>query len=167
MRNLTLAAGVVLLQITCLAAPPTDQQKRGHDIFVNSKKGAPCSTCHSLAGEGTAVGPDLTMLGGAATPAGMRMAILATQTVYVQNVKLANGASFPAMKGKEEGNSTEYFDLSKTPPAKRTLSKADVDSIGQNSSWKHPPESTGYSDDELDDVIAYIRYIAKGENKTK
>lgn len=165
--NRSLSAGLILLGMAGLAASQektdglTDQQKRGHEIFLNSKKGAPCSTCHSLAGEGTAVGPDLINLGGVATAAGMRMAIMATQTAYVVEVKLANGEKFPAMKGKEEGKTAEYFDLTNTPPVRRAVNKVDIDHVANNSLWKHPPESSGYTDDELKDVIGYIRYISK------
>src|SRR5579863_712938 len=90
----------------------TEQQKRGHEVFLHSTKGAACATCHALAGEGTAVGPDLTNLAAVATPEGVRVAIESTQTVYVQAVKLSD-STFPAMKVSEDSTSVQYFDLSK------------------------------------------------------
>ena len=139
------------------------QQKRGHELFVASQKGTACATCHSLAGEGSAVGPDLTMLGSLATPAGLKIAILSTQTAYVQAVKM-KGKTFPGMKAAEDAKTVDYYDLSQNPPARRKLNKSDIDSASGNSQWKHPPESTGYSEDELQDVIAYVRYAAKLKN---
>lgn len=144
----------------------TEQQKRGHETFINAKKGTACATCHRLAGEGTAIGPDLTNIAGNATPAGVRVAILSTQTVYVQSVKLTNGSTFPAMPGKEAGSNIEFYDLSKIPPVQRTVKKSDVYSSTNNAEWKHPPESVGYTDSELADIIAYLRYAAKGDTST-
>ncbi len=143
----------------------TEQQKRGHELFLHATKSAPCSTCHSLAGEGLAAGPNLTNLAGVATPEGMRVAIESTQTVYVVSVKLNNGTSFPAMKGNDDGTTVEFFDFSKTPPEARKVAKKDIDSITQNSVWKHPPGSAAYTNDELADVISYLRYVAKGDHK--
>jgi mono/diheme cytochrome c family protein len=146
-------------------ASMTAQQKRGHELFLHSTKGAACATCHALAGEGTAVGPDLTNLASAATPAGMRVAILSTQTVYVLAVKPVNGTLFPGMKVKEDSTTADYFDLSQMPPVLRTLNKKEIESTATNSEWKHPPGSADYTPDELADVIAYIRYVAKGDTK--
>ncbi len=43
-------------------AAPTPQIERGRELFTNAKKGVACKTCHSLAGIGTAIGPDMTNL---------------------------------------------------------------------------------------------------------
>jgi mono/diheme cytochrome c family protein len=158
-------AGLAASQEKKSTAGMTDQQKRGHEIFLHAQKTASCSTCHALAGEGTAVGPDLTNLAGVATPEGVRVAIESTQTVYVVAVKLNNGTTFPAMKGADDGTTVEFYDLSKTPPEARKVAKKDIDSVGQNSVWKHPPGSADYTADELADVISYLRFVAKGEHK--
>jgi len=165
-----LSGMAVLLALAGLAGSQdkkdlTEQQKRGHELFLHATKTASCSTCHSLAGEGLAAGPDLTNLAGVATPEGLRVAIESTQTVYVVSVKLNNGSSFPAMKGNDDGATVEFFDFSKTPPEPRKVAKKDIDSITQNSVWKHPPGSADYTADELADVISYLRYVAKGDHK--
>jgi mono/diheme cytochrome c family protein len=159
-------AGLSVSQEKKDSAALTEQQKRGHEIFLHAQKSAPCSTCHALAGEGVAVGPDLTNLAGVATPEGVRVAIESTQTVYVQAVKLNDGSTFPGMKGADDGTTVDYFDLSKTPPMARKVAKKDIDSVGQNSAWKHPPGSADYTSEELADVISYLRFVAKGEHKT-
>jgi mono/diheme cytochrome c family protein len=48
------------------AAGPKEQIDRGRELFLHSEKGTACATCHVLEGQGTAVGPDLTRLGGGA-----------------------------------------------------------------------------------------------------
>ena len=157
------AAGVGVSQDK--SSTMTEQQKRGHELFLHAQKTAACATCHALAGEGTAVGPDLTNLAGVATPEGVRVAIESTQTVYVVSVKLNNGSSFPAMKGADDGTTIDFFDLTKTRPEARKVAKKDIDAINPNSVWKHPPGSADYTADELADVISYLRYVAKGDHK--
>jgi len=60
------------------------QAERGRDLFLNNDKGAACGSCHALAGVGTAVGPDLKVLGSAVGPHGLVMAMHMTITAYVQ-----------------------------------------------------------------------------------
>src|SRR5438874_12729370 len=60
------------------------QAQRGQELFLKTTKGVPCGTCHNLAGVGTAVGPDLKVLGGAVGPHGIVMAMHMTMTAYGQ-----------------------------------------------------------------------------------
>ena len=94
------------------------------------------------------------------------MAIRATRTQYVQWVKLKNGKEFPGMPGaKGEDTTVQYYDLSATPPALKKLEKSDIASAGDNATWKHPPESAGYTAQQLADVIAYIKWASYGDTK--
>jgi hypothetical protein len=63
----------------------TPQIERGEALFFDPAKG--CASCHALKGRGTAVGPDLKVIGGLAPPA-IAVAARSTITTYVQNVKL-------------------------------------------------------------------------------
>ena len=150
-----------------LAAPegkPPAQAARGQAAFFDESVAAHCGGCHSLAQKGTAVGPDLTRLAHLNARA-IVMAIRATRTQYVQWVKLKNGKEFPGMPGaKDEG--TTYYDLSATPPVLKKLEKSDIASVGDNASWKHPPESAGYTAQQLADVIAYIKWASYGDTKS-
>ena len=83
--------------------PPTAQTKRGRDLFLKSPKGTACATCHTMAGIGTAVGPDLKNLTGVATPRAMVATMQMSMTAYVQQVKTASG-TFPAVHNLKEGD---------------------------------------------------------------
>src|SRR5579864_8866454 len=72
---------ILLFQAT---AGVTPQIQRGQDLFF-AEKG--CGTCHTLKGKGTAVGPDLKVLGRVGVRA-LVTAIRASRTQYVQTVKL-------------------------------------------------------------------------------
>jgi hypothetical protein len=91
----------------------------------------------------------------------MSMAIRASMTVYVQEVKPKGGTPFPGMKAADESG---YWDLSKTPPEFQKLAKGDAD-VAPNTKWKHPPEAAGYTNEQLADVIAYLRFVASGDRK--
>ena len=157
-------AAVLIAAVTaavCVyAADPPDQAKRGMELFRTSAKGA-CSTCHRVEGFGNPAGPDLSKTAAALPPRAMAMAIRATMTVYVQEVKPKEGTPFPGMKS-EDGSG--FWDLSATPPVLKKFAKGEAETA-QNTKWKHPPESAGYTNEQLADVIAYLRFVASGDRK--
>ena len=149
---------VLLLQA---AVAPTPQIERGQTLFF-AEKG--CGTCHALKGRGTAVGPDLKILGRVGVRA-LVTAIRASRTEYVQAVKLKDQEPFPGMKVSEDATTAQYYDLSKTPPELRKFAPADVESKSDNSTWKHPPAQGGYTNEQIADIVAYIRWVAAGDKK--
>jgi mono/diheme cytochrome c family protein len=134
------------------SAAPT-QIDRGEALFTDSARG--CASCHALKSKGTAIGPDLKGIS-RLSPKAIATAIRSTFTQYVLVVKLKSGESFPAMPPDEK--TTTVYDLSKFPPAAHTAGKADVASTASNNGWKHPPAVRKYTNEELADVIAYIRF---------
>jgi mono/diheme cytochrome c family protein len=143
------------------AAAPTPQIERGQTLFF-AEKG--CGTCHVLKGRGTAVGPDLRMLGKVGVRA-IVTAIRASRTEYVQTIKLKGQEPFPGMKVSEDATAAQYYDLSKTPPELRKFAPADVESKTDNSTWKHPPANGAYTNAQIADIVAYIRWAAAGDKK--
>jgi mono/diheme cytochrome c family protein len=143
---------VWLLAFFMQTAAPT-QIDRGEALFQDAARG--CTSCHALKGKGTAVGPDLKGMS-RLSPKAIAMAVHSTVTQYVQVVKLKSGESFPAMPPDEK--SAAVYDLSKAPPVEHKATKADVASMSPNNGWKHPPATRKYTNEELADVIAYIRF---------
>jgi cytochrome c peroxidase len=158
MRNIALAAA---LTFTAAAADMPDQAKRGQELFFKTAKGMPCATCHQMEGKGGLAGPDLKNIA-VATPRGMAIAILATRTSYVQELNLKGGKRYTVIQHEESPDGVVYYDLSVKPPAEMKVKKADIARLRDNATWKHPPESVGYSNEELADVIAYIKFITRG-----
>ena len=132
------------------SAVPT-QIERGEALFMDSARG--CAGCHALKGKGTAVGPDLKDIAHL-TPPGIAMAIRSTVTQYVQVIKLKSGRSFPGMPPKADTT----YDLSKRPPEAINATAAEIASITPNNGWKHPPSAAKFTNEELADLIAYIRF---------
>jgi mono/diheme cytochrome c family protein len=161
---------VIWLLMAMAAGPAADtkppaQAARGQAFFFDESNAKRCGSCHLLAGQGTAVGPDLSHLA-RLSPRAIVMAIKATRTQYVQTVRLKGGSEFPGRPGAKDDNSVQYYDLSATPPALRKLDRKDIASVGDNAVWKHPPESAGYTAQQLADVIAFIKWASYRDTKS-
>lgn len=144
------------------ASAPNPQIERGQTLFLADTG---CSTCHALKGHGTAVGPDLKLLGRVGVRA-LVTAIRASRTEYVETIKLKTGDEFPGMKAAASDATTlQYYDLSKTPPELKKFAPGDVESKSDNSKWKHPPSTGSYTNQQIADIVAYIRWAATGEHK--
>jgi cytochrome c2 len=160
MRIAILTASAVL---ACYAEMP-EQAKRGSELFFKSSKGLPCATCHEMEGKGTPAGPDLKNIA-VVGARGIVMAIRATRTAYVQEVELQTGKKYTIMQHRETPEEIICYDLNAgdgKKPAELKLKKVHIKRVRDNAAWKHPPESAGYTDQELADVIAYIKYTARG-----
>jgi len=145
------------------AQSAVDQQlQRGQALFVDTSHG--CATCHSLKGHGTAVGPDLSVMG-RLSPSAIATAVRSSVTEYVQTVKLKSGESFPGMPAGQTETTVQFYDVSKTPPELRQLERAAVQSTTDQNVWKHPPSAAGYTDQQLADIIAYLRSVVTGTAK--
>ena len=144
------------------AAVPS-QTERGEALFFDAQNG--CGSCHALKGKGTAVGPDLTGLGRLG-PQGIAMAARSTVTQYVQVVRLkSGGGGFPAMPGKKDDKVVVLFDLSKNPPEKKEVAPSDIASMTANDVWKHPPAAKKIGNEQLADIVAYIKYATTGSKR--
>src|SRR5215469_17388049 len=107
--------------------PP--QIERGQALFTDSSRG--CVSCHTLKGQGTAVGPDLKVASTLAPRAIVTM-MRSTLTQYVQTVKLKTGDPFPAMPGAKDATTIELYDLSKMPPEMHKVQQSDIESMKNN-----------------------------------
>jgi len=144
--------------------PPTAQIQRGHDLFVTSGKGVACATCHNLAGEGTAIGPDLKTMGSYGTPHVIVSTMRMTMTNYVQSFKTADG-TFPGMLKEKQGDESQVYDLSQMPPELRKLTSKQIISTERDQTWKHPPASVAYTPQEFADLIGFLRWASTGSVK--
>ena len=156
--------GMMLFSAAAQNKPLPKQVERGRDLFQNSPKGTPCATCHTMAGLGTAIGPDLKALASVVPPRGMVMAIKMDMTQNVQEVKTAAG-SFPGVLKLKEGDEVQLWDLSQMPPVLRKLTAKEIVSMARSEKWGHPPTSAGYTSQELADIIGFLKWAANGSVK--
>ena len=140
---------------------PTPQIERGKELFTNAKKGVACKTCHHLAGIGTAIAPDLTNMASNGSVHSIVMTMHMTMTEHVYRIKTA-GNSFPGILKQKYADRVEYYDLSSIPPVLRTLYVNQIVSAERDESWKHPPAKANYSQQELADLISYLKFVTTG-----
>jgi len=144
--------------------PTTAQTQRGQQLFLHSAKGTACGTCHTMAGVGNAVAPDLTTMATYAPPRGIVSTMHMSMTEHVQLVTTADGA-FPGILKQKQGDDSEFFDLSQMPPVLRKLTAKEISSIQRDQKWQHPPAAAGYSSQELADIIGFLKWAATGTTK--
>jgi len=142
---------------------PPAQAARGQAFFLDESNAKRCGSCHALAKQGTAVRPDLSRLSRLG-PRAILMAVRATRTAYADR-QVEEWRRVPRHAVAQDDTSAQYYDLSVTPPALRKLDRKDIASVGDNSIWKHPPESAGYTAQQLADVIAFIKWASYGDTK--
>ncbi len=144
--------------------PIPEQAKRGKEFFAKVPKGTACATCHAIEGIGVAVGPDLTRLAKLAGPKGLFLSINMTQTAYLQTAKVLK-REFPVMVKAKNGDVIELWDLSANPPLLNKFKTVEVEMLRFGAKWQHPPTAAAYSDAQLADVVAYLKWVANGETK--
>jgi mono/diheme cytochrome c family protein len=132
---------------------PSESATRGMELFFEEKG---CGSCHSLAGRGMAVGPDVSQI----PEDSLIAAIRATHSTRVRTIKLKDGESFPCLIGAEDGAYVHVFDLTEPPPVSRALEKAEIDSIAPVA-WSHQSVAAAYSPQQLSDILAFIRWAAR------
>jgi hypothetical protein len=161
--SLAMLGGFAILAILMSAAPVlaqggmTDQIKRGEELFHQTAKPVPCSTCHEFGGKGTAVGPNLSRWARVA-PRATAIAIVSTVTENVVMVKSRQG-NFVAIRPNGETSGSRFYDLREVPPVLRTINPNDLIGLGANNSWRHPYGKEQYTSQQLADLIAYIRFV--------
>jgi len=161
--SLAVAFAIVIAVANAQSKPTTPQATRGRETFTKSSKGTACATCHSMAGLGTAIGPDLTNMASFAPPRGFVQTMHMSMTEYVQQIKTADG-TFPGMVKEKKEEQTEVWDLSQMPPVLRTLPTKQI-TMSREQKWKHPPSTVDYSPQELADLVAFLKWAATGSVK--
>jgi putative heme-binding domain-containing protein len=135
------------------------QVQRGDALFAER-----CTQCHALKGRGTAVGPDLSVMGRLPARA-IATAIRSTATQYVQAVTLKSGETFPGMPLPGDESHPQFYDVSKMPPVLRPIDRSDIQSATSQDAWKHPPALANYTSEQVADIVAYVRYAVTGSVK--
>jgi len=132
----------------------TGEAARGARLFTEATRGfGRCSTCHQVGGFGISVAAPFTQIPGSV----MALKALATQNVKTGTV---DGESMPVLVLSESKQGTLFYDLTSVPPVERNAEPGSV-KISDGSAWRHASVIEGYSDAELDAILAYLRAVSK------
>jgi mono/diheme cytochrome c family protein len=160
-----LGLGIAGVTLGAADRPPiTAQGERGRELFLHSAKGTACATCHQMAGLGTAIAPDLSVMASMATVHSLVAIMRMTMTNTVLLVKTPTD-SFPAVLKETQGDESQFWDLSKMPPVLRKLTSKEVVSTQRDTKWRHPPSTAEYTPQEFADVISFLQWAATGSQK--
>ena len=162
MQSILIFATASALAIGVASAQIPAQAQRGQALFEKSAKGVACANCHKIKNIGTAVAPDLMPLAAAVGSHGLVKTIQMQSTEYVQEVKTADGKTFPGLQKEKKGDQIQIWNLGEMPPALMTLQSSDVKSMTRDTKWKHPPTVAGYTSQELADIIGFLKWAANG-----
>jgi Cytochrome c len=162
----TLVVLAASLGVAVAQQPPTDQTKRGLELFLKSPKGVPCGTCHEINGQGKPVGPNLKNIGSYGMPRGIVMAIRMSSTESVQLITPLTGTAFPARVVEKKDGQYKAWNLTGNTPELVTLAEKDIKTVERDQKWKHPPASVEYTNAEFADIVGFIKWAATGTVKT-
>ncbi|HXA64971.1 MAG TPA: c-type cytochrome [Bryobacteraceae bacterium] len=134
-------------------------QQRGHQIFVT--KGG-CAKCHTIAGHGGAIGPDLTDIGDRREAAALRTSLLEPSASvpldFLQvRVVTKDGHTFTGVRINEDAFSIQFRDLSNQF---HSLWKNELTGIVKEPKRSIMPSYQSIlTAAELDDVVAYLESL--------
>ena len=147
-------AGAVPAATTTAAAAMPAAAARGKQLFFDAVRGYRCGTCHAVEGSGTPAGPNL-----AALPAGYDFSFRRGSAGSVRRASLAGGDSFPALVVEEIDSFLKLYDLTTPPPVLRTVPSGSV-RLAAESQWRHAKAVQNYSDEELQTIAGYLRWLS-------
>ncbi len=145
----------VALYVMSVAKPgkPAAIKEPAHAAGASKPKGPEgnlfdmhCGTCHTKHGAGV-------WLAGLDKPAVLR-GFATSRAKAVKTIKLKDGESFPGRIASEKGDIVEAWDLTDQPPIKRSLERAEIDSITPAVTWKHPKMSDASALPAIADYVA-------------
>jgi mono/diheme cytochrome c family protein len=126
---------------------------RGRALFYEATRGfGRCSMCHQVDGMGIPVADPMTKV--PASVAELR----AIPSPHAATVA-AGGETFAALVLNKGAAQTKVYELT-MPPVLRTFDSAGV-KVSQGSGWKHSSAIEGYTDADLEPVLAFLRAVVK------
>ncbi len=134
----------------------------GKALFFDSSQPKSCHSCHSLQGEGTPIGPDLSKLAGKAPRELLLSVILAREVkdprFATVTIALRNGDKIVGVKKEEDADSIRVYDTTELPAVLRTIQKADIAKLETSNESLMPKDYASiYTMKQLLDLVAFLK----------
>ena len=107
-----------------------------------------------MAGRGISIGPDLTSSGEPQVLRNLR-------SKHVITARLKNGEVFSALRVQQDDRFIKLYDVDTVPPVLRTLERSEITALAEGSDWQHESALRNYTDQELQAILAYLRWLRK------
>ena len=124
------------------------EAQAGKALFFDAVRMGGCGRCHELEKRGSRVAPDLT----AKSP---RADFRSITIQHVVTVEPSGEPAFPAVVVERSEKRIRVFDLSSPLPVLRTFAPASA-TVKDGSAWNHRDAVSGYADEELQQIAAYL-----------
>lgn len=148
-----------LKELAKLLDPPGDV-KRGRQVFLSRK--AACSSCHTVAGEGGRVGPDLTKIGASRSGTDLLEAVVFPSATFAREFRpyvivTDSGKTFTGVISRQ---TTDSIHLRTADLAEIRIPRAAIEEMKDSNTSIMPKglDST-LSADELRDLLAYLQQL--------
>jgi putative heme-binding domain-containing protein len=142
----------------------------GRELFFGTNETTNCRVCHTVAGIGGKVGPDLTGLG--TKPAKEILQNITTPHASVDakyagvTITLKDGSRFTGVKRDEDETTIRLYDTSSLPPVSRAFLKSEVSKIEMLKTSAMPADyGTKYSRKQLLDLVGFLKTAGASEAK--
>ena len=127
--------------------------RKGRDLFFDAARTGACGACHELDSRGIPVGPDLR----SRKPETLR-GLRQLSAPHVVTVRAISEDAFPALLVEETPARVSVYDLSSALPVRRSFKPASV-TLTPGGSWSHREAASLYSDEELDAIAGYLKWL--------
>lgn len=134
----------------------------GRELFFVTNETTNCRVCHTIAGRGGHVGPDLS--GVAAKPAKDIMQSITAPNARVEEpyaswtITLKDGRRFTGVKRDENEMMIRLYDTSSLPPVSRAFPKSDLARMDKLTTSAMPADyGTKYTHQQLLDLIGFLK----------
>lgn len=134
----------------------------GKAIFFDSASRKSCYYCHSIRGEGTAIGPDLSSAA-AGSAKELFSRILLTREVTDPRystliITLRNGERIAGVKKEEDFEAIRVYDTGELPAVLRTVQKADIAKVETSNQSVMPGDyASTYTIKQVLDLITFLK----------
>jgi len=141
----------------------TGKAKHGRDLFFDLNNQKRCAVCHRLGGQGTAVGPDLSVTASSKSADELMHDILNPGVLIAQGfghvvVTTASGETIAGVKKAETGERIQVYDAEAIPPPLRTFYKDQIYKVENRlASYMPARYDSVYSKTDLEAIVAYLK----------
>ena len=147
---------------TAAASSLSGDVQAGRALFFDSGQAKSCQSCHSFAGEGTPIGPDLSKLGTRSARELFLSVIMMREkrdSRYATiTVTLKNGDKILGVKKEEDGESIRVYDTTELPAVLRTVQKSDVVKVESRDESVMPRDYASiYTMKQLLDLVTFLK----------
>jgi putative heme-binding domain-containing protein len=134
----------------------------GKALFFDSSKSTSCHNCHSMLGEGTSIGPDLSKAG-TRSPRELLLGIILPHAVKdsryaTLRLTLRSGDKIVGIKKEEDIESIRVYDTTELPAVLRTIQKSDVVKVENANESVMPKDYAAiYTMKQLLDLVTFLK----------